>query len=221
MSHPLTDCWTTTILRLWASLLARSLVHNPGSQAAGTARLRQPKVRRRLLWSASGDSGLSEVTLATVCRRASGEMYIVLTEVLDRTEISHTIGLGEWHTEHPWTYLCWRKMCAIWMCVTYILSAAVLYECVMTITKIHPHTQLLERASKCVTKFLSSRNLNLKYMGELNKRQSASVAKSSHARVSVSGWYDLIILLFISHNSLFGICGYVHCFHIITSHLNE
>ncbi|CAD7956975.1 unnamed protein product [Amoebophrya sp. A25] len=42
---------------------------------------------------------------------------------------------------------------------------AILYECVKTITKIYPHPPLLEQAAQSVSKFISSDNHNLKYLG--------------------------------------------------------
>ncbi|CAD7971328.1 unnamed protein product [Amoebophrya sp. A120] len=42
---------------------------------------------------------------------------------------------------------------------------AILYECVNTITKIYPHPPLLEQAAQSISRFISSDNHNLKYLG--------------------------------------------------------
>ncbi|KAJ8343558.1 hypothetical protein SKAU_G00308870 [Synaphobranchus kaupii] len=62
-------------------------------------------------------------------------MYDVLDESLRRAEINHNI-----------TY-------------------AILYECVKTIYTIHPKSELLEKAAKCIGKFVLSPKINLKYLG--------------------------------------------------------
>ncbi|KAJ8249351.1 hypothetical protein GJAV_G00233850 [Gymnothorax javanicus] len=67
--------------------------------------------------------------------RVSELMYDVLDESLRRAEINHNI-----------TY-------------------AILYECVKTIYTIHPKSELLEKAAKCIGKFVLSPKINLKYVG--------------------------------------------------------
>ncbi|KAF2977770.1 hypothetical protein EK904_007738, partial [Melospiza melodia maxima] len=67
--------------------------------------------------------------------RASELMYDVLDESLRRAEINHNI-----------TY-------------------AILFECVQTIYTIHPKSELLEKAAKCIGKFVLSPKINLKYLG--------------------------------------------------------
>ncbi|XP_030313260.1 AP-4 complex subunit epsilon-1 [Calypte anna] len=67
--------------------------------------------------------------------RTSELMYDVLDESLRRAEINHNI-----------TY-------------------AILFECVHTIYTIHPKTELLEKAAKCIGKFVLSPKINLKYLG--------------------------------------------------------
>ncbi|XP_009080160.1 PREDICTED: AP-4 complex subunit epsilon-1, partial [Acanthisitta chloris] len=62
-------------------------------------------------------------------------MYDVLDESLRRAEINHNI-----------TY-------------------AILFECVHTIYTIHPKAELLEKAAKCIGKFVLSPKINLKYLG--------------------------------------------------------
>ncbi|XP_065703731.2 AP-4 complex subunit epsilon-1 isoform X2 [Patagioenas fasciata] len=62
-------------------------------------------------------------------------MYDVLDESLRRADINHNI-----------TY-------------------AILFECVQTIYTIHPKSELLEKAAKCIGKFVLSPKINLKYLG--------------------------------------------------------
>uniref|UniRef100_A0A8C9TDH7 AP-4 complex subunit epsilon n=1 Tax=Scleropages formosus TaxID=113540 RepID=A0A8C9TDH7_SCLFO len=68
-------------------------------------------------------------------QRTSEMMYEVLDESLRRAEINHNI-----------TY-------------------AILYECLKTIYTIHPKSELLEKAAKCIGKFVLSPKINLKYLG--------------------------------------------------------
>ncbi|XP_061630694.1 AP-4 complex subunit epsilon-1 [Phyllopteryx taeniolatus] len=65
----------------------------------------------------------------------SGIMYEVLDESLRRAEMNHNI-----------TY-------------------AILYECVKCIYTIHPKSELLEKAAKCIGNFILSPKINLKYIG--------------------------------------------------------
>ncbi|XP_063169951.1 AP-4 complex subunit epsilon-1 [Candoia aspera] len=67
--------------------------------------------------------------------RTSELIYEVLDESLRRAEINHNI-----------TY-------------------AILFECVHTIYTIHPKSDLLEKAAKCIGKFVLSPKINLKYLG--------------------------------------------------------
>ncbi|XP_010158629.1 PREDICTED: AP-4 complex subunit epsilon-1 [Eurypyga helias] len=67
--------------------------------------------------------------------RTSELMYDVLDESLRRAEINHN--------------------------VTY----AILFECVQTIYTIYPKSELLEKAAKCIGKFVLSPKINLKYLG--------------------------------------------------------
>ncbi|RMB94391.1 hypothetical protein DUI87_29201 [Hirundo rustica rustica] len=67
--------------------------------------------------------------------RTSEVMYDVLDESLRRAEINHNI-----------TY-------------------AILFECVQTIYTIYPKSELLEKAAKCIGKFVLSPKINLKYLG--------------------------------------------------------
>uniref|UniRef100_A0A8D0EUX2 Adaptor related protein complex 4 subunit epsilon 1 n=2 Tax=Strigidae TaxID=30459 RepID=A0A8D0EUX2_STROC len=68
--------------------------------------------------------------------RTSELMYDVLDESLRRAEINHNI-----------TY-------------------AILFECVQTIYTIYPKSELLEKAAKCIGKFVLSPKINLKYLGK-------------------------------------------------------
>ncbi|XP_061451099.1 AP-4 complex subunit epsilon-1 isoform X2 [Rhineura floridana] len=67
--------------------------------------------------------------------RTSELMYDVLDESLRRAEINHNI-----------TY-------------------AILFECVQTIYTVYPKSDLLEKAAKCIGKFVLSPKINLKYLG--------------------------------------------------------
>ncbi len=66
---------------------------------------------------------------------ASHDMYPVLKEVLEKTETTHKMGL------------------------------AVIHECLLTVARIEPHDALLQHVANCVSRFLSARNLNLRYLG--------------------------------------------------------
>ena len=57
----------------------------------------------------------------------------------------------------------WRTQC----CTNAFISpiSAILYECVKTIYTIHPKSELLEKAAKCIGKFVLSPKINLKYLG--------------------------------------------------------
>ncbi|XP_045385152.1 AP-4 complex subunit epsilon-1 [Lemur catta] len=68
-------------------------------------------------------------------QRTSELMYDVLDESLRRAELNHN--------------------------VTY----AILFECVHTIYSIYPKSELLEKAAKCIGKFVLSPRINLKYLG--------------------------------------------------------
>ncbi|XP_074863416.1 AP-4 complex subunit epsilon-1 isoform X2 [Carettochelys insculpta] len=67
--------------------------------------------------------------------RTSELMYDVLDESLRRAEINHNM-----------TY-------------------AILFECVQTIYTIYPKSDLLEKAAKCIGKFVRASKINLKYLG--------------------------------------------------------
>ncbi|XP_037689912.1 AP-4 complex subunit epsilon-1 isoform X4 [Choloepus didactylus] len=68
-------------------------------------------------------------------QRTSDLMYDVLDESLRRAELNHN--------------------------VTY----AILFECVHTVYSIYPKSELLEKAAKCIGKFVLSPKINLKYLG--------------------------------------------------------
>ncbi|XP_006831714.1 PREDICTED: AP-4 complex subunit epsilon-1 [Chrysochloris asiatica] len=68
-------------------------------------------------------------------QRTSELMYDVLDESLRRAELNHN--------------------------VTY----AILFECVHTIYSIYPKSELLEKAARCIGKFVLSPKINLKYLG--------------------------------------------------------
>eukprot|EP00284_Hemiselmis_tepida_P004235 CAMPEP_0174941868 /NCGR_PEP_ID=MMETSP1355-20121228/72867_1 /TAXON_ID=464990 /ORGANISM="Hemiselmis tepida, Strain CCMP443" /LENGTH=431 /DNA_ID=CAMNT_0016189009 /DNA_START=60 /DNA_END=1351 /DNA_ORIENTATION=- len=73
--------------------------------------------------------------LGTANQKGSEEMYEVLKEVMKRADVGTSIGFG------------------------------VMYECVRTITRIYPHAQLLEEAAASTSRFITSDNHNLRYIG--------------------------------------------------------
>jgi hypothetical protein len=46
-------------------------------------------------------------------------------------------------------------------------SSAILFECVHTVYSIYPKSELLEKAAKCIGKFVLSSKINLKYLGKI------------------------------------------------------
>lgn len=50
--------------------------------------------------------------------------------------------------------------------IRFSLFPAILYECVKCIYTIHPKSNLLEKAAKCIGNFVLSPKINLKYLGK-------------------------------------------------------
>ena len=48
-----------------------------------------------------------------------------------------------------------------------IIFLAILFECVHTVYSIYPKSELLEKAAKCIGKFVLSPKINLKYLGKM------------------------------------------------------
>uniref|UniRef100_A0A3B5MSB8 Adaptor related protein complex 4 subunit epsilon 1 n=1 Tax=Xiphophorus couchianus TaxID=32473 RepID=A0A3B5MSB8_9TELE len=72
-------------------------------------------------------------------------MYEILDESLRRAEMNHNI-----------TY-------------------AILYECVKCTYTIHPKSDLLEKAAKCIGNFVLSPKINLKYLGEIRNNSDNNI----------------------------------------------
>ncbi|XP_029807673.1 AP-4 complex subunit epsilon-1 isoform X3 [Suricata suricatta] len=82
-------------------------------------------------------------------QRTSELMYDVLDESLRRAELNHNVTYGNICT--------WFKIQKV--------QKAILFECVHTVYSIYPKSELLEKAAKCIGKFVLSPKINLKYLG--------------------------------------------------------
>lgn len=52
----------------------------------------------------------------------------------------------------------------------YSFFSAILFECVKCIYTVHPKSDLLEKAAKCIGNFVLSPKINLKYLGKLCRK---------------------------------------------------
>ena len=59
----------------------------------------------------------------------------------------------------------------------YFFISAVIYECLETILSIWPQPAMVEHAANCVAKFLSSKNINLRYLGKSSNKICESISQ--------------------------------------------
>ena len=50
-----------------------------------------------------------------------------------------------------------------------LISIAITYECIRTVTTIYPRTDLIKKAADSVARFLTAANNNWKYLGECGR----------------------------------------------------
>lgn len=90
-------------------------------------------------------------------------MYEVLDESLRRAEMNHNITYGRTFIVNV---LVWNPS-FLQPLVKLSLFPAILYECVKCIYTVHPKSDLLEKAAKCIGNFVLSPKINLKYLGKI------------------------------------------------------
>lgn len=94
-------------------------------------------------------------------------MYEILDESLQRAEMNHNITYGIFTALNRVTD--WKQLEAFSHLYLLFLLPAILYECVKCIYTIHPKSDLLEKAAKCIGSFVLSPRINLKYLGKKKK----------------------------------------------------
>lgn len=108
------------------------------------------------------------LSLLFVFDSTSEIMYEVLDESLRRAEMNHNITYGKLHLKYCFSYWCSCLKSFKFQPLNENLSLlpAILYECVKCIYTIHPKSELLEKAAKCIGNFVLSPKINLKYLGK-------------------------------------------------------
>uniref|UniRef100_A0A2K6R0C7 AP-4 complex subunit epsilon n=1 Tax=Rhinopithecus roxellana TaxID=61622 RepID=A0A2K6R0C7_RHIRO len=70
-----------------------------------------------------------------------------------------------YHSVPKYILLLYLTMILTISAIFIFLSLAILFECVHTVYSIYPKSELLEKAAKCIGKFVLSPKINLKYLG--------------------------------------------------------
>ena len=96
-------------------------------------------------------------------------MYEVLDESLRRAEMNHNITYGTLNRSCIHDYYVFTQLFLVLTCflVKIFCFPAILFECVKTIYTIHPKAELLEKGAKCISNFVLSPKINLKYLGKV------------------------------------------------------
>lgn len=95
--------------------------------------------------------------------RTSEVMYEVLDESLRRAEMNHNITYGKFlNKDGVWQTI----LLSLTLDAQLFTFTAILYEGVKCVYTIHPKSELLEKAAKCIGNFVLSPKINLKYLGK-------------------------------------------------------